>query len=191
MNTRTTTRCTWANGNVLMSIYHDKEWGVPTRDDKKLFEFLILESAQAGLSWLTILKRREEYRKAFMGFDPKKVAKFRENDVEKLLKNPGIIRNRANIEAAVNNAKHFLEIQKEFGSFAKYSWKFVKNKPIRHIIRKDSDYPTVVKEAEIFAKDLKKRGFKFLGQTTIYAHMQAVGMVDDHMIDCFCRRKSS
>jgi len=182
-------RCTWANGNSLLEEYHDKEWGTQTNDDKKLFEFLILESAQAGLSWLTILKRREGYRKAFAGFDPKKVAKFGRNEVNSLLKNEEIIRNRAKIEAAINNAQRLLEVQQEFGSFAKYSWKFINNKQIKHTLKKDNDYPTVIPEAEEFSKDLKSRGFKFLGPTTIYAHMQAVGMVDDHMVDCFRRKK--
>lgn len=182
-------RCTWANGNTLMEAYHDQEWGVPANNDKKLFEFLVLESAQAGLSWLTILKRREGYRRAFANFDPKKVAKFTRNDTDKLLKDEGIIRNRAKIESAINNAQRFLEVQKEYGSFEKYSWQFVKYKPIRHTIRTESDYTTVIKEAEDFAKDLKKRGFKFLGPTTIYAHMQAVGMVDDHMVGCFYRKR--
>lgn len=180
-------RCTWAQSDALMQAYHDDEWGVPTMDDRKLFEFLVLESAQAGLSWRTILNRRENYRKAFAEFDPAEVAKFGEEEIQQLMTNSGIIRNRAKIEAAVNNAKRFLEIQQEFGSFANYSWQFVENKQIRHSIHKVSDYPVKIAEAEIFAKDLKKRGFKFLGAVTIYAHMQAVGMVDDHMTGCFRR----
>lgn len=180
-------RCTWAQSDALMQAYHDDEWGVPTMDDRKLFEFLVLESAQAGLSWRTILNRRENYRKAFAEFDPAAVAKFGEEEIQQLMTNSGIIRNRAKIEAAVNNAKRFLEIQQEFGSFANYSWQFVENKQIRHTINKVSDYPVKNAEAEIFAKDLKKRGFKFLGAVTIYAHMQAVGMVDDHMTGCFRR----
>ncbi len=181
------TRCLWSSTDPLMIAYHDKEWGVPTRNDKKIFEFLILESAQAGLSWRTILHKRENYRKAFANFDVEKVARFTARDVERLLKNAGIIRNRAKIEAAINNAKKFLEVQKEFGSFSKYCWAFVGGEPIRHKIRKLSEYPTTIKEGDAFAADLKKRGFKFLGQTTIYAHMQATGMVNDHMVNCFRR----
>ncbi|TSC72073.1 MAG: DNA-3-methyladenine glycosylase I [Parcubacteria group bacterium Gr01-1014_48] len=171
-----------------MQKYHDTEWGVRTLDDRKLFEFLVLESAQAGLSWRTVLHKRENYRKAFANFDPQKVARFTSNKVASLLADVGIIRNKAKIEAAINNAKCFLEVQKEFGSFSKYSWKFVCGKQIRHTIRKISDFPTVISEAVAFAADLKKRGFKFLGPTIIYAHMQAVGMVDDHMIGCFRRK---
>ncbi len=182
-------RCAWAVKDPLMQQYHDEEWGVPTTDDRKLFEFLVLESAQAGLSWQTILNRRENYRHAFADFDPEKVAEFGPAEIELLMVDTGIIRNRAKIEAAVNNAKRFLEVQKEFGSFAKYSWQFVQNQQIRHTIHEASDYPVTIPEAEAFAKDLKKRGFKFLGPTTIYAHMQAVGMVDDHMESCFRRQK--
>ena len=182
-------RCDWAQNNIFLTEYHDKEWGRFVRDDKKLFEFLILESVQAGLNWLTILKKRNGYKKAFANFDPKKVAKYNSGMIAKLLKNPAIIRNRLKIEAAVNNAQRFLEIQKEFGSFYKYQMSFLNGgKPIKHNLRKDSDYPTTIKEAELFAQDLKKRGFKFLGPTTIYAHMQATGMVDDHMVYCFRRR---
>lgn len=184
-------RCLWPKeDDLLMVKYHDEEWGVPTWDDRKIFEFLVLESAQAGLSWRTVLYKRENYRKAFAGFDPKKVAKFTDRDLELLLKNPGIIRNRAKVSAAINNAKKFLEVQKEFGTFAKYSWKFVGNKTIKNTIKNLSDYPAVSKEAEEFAADLKKRGFKFLGPTTIYAHMQATGMVNDHMVGCFRRNLS-
>lgn len=181
-------RCVWAGDDVLMQEYHDTEWGVVTRDDEKLFEFLVLESAQAGLSWRTVLHKRENYRKEFAHFDPVKVARFSEHNVQTLLKDAGIIRNRAKIESAINNAKHFLEVQKEFGSFSKYSWDFVHGKQIRHMIRKTTDFSTVIPEAVRFAKDLKKRGFKFLGPTIIYAHMQAVGMVDDHMVGCFRRK---
>lgn len=178
-------RCHWAEGDALMQKYHDEEWGVPTMDDHKLFEFLVLESAQAGLSWKTILHRRENYRKAFAGFDPLKVAMFGQKEVENLLQDKGIIRNRAKIEAAINNARCFLEIQKEFGSFAEYSWQFVGNKQIHHTIIETKDFPQKTQEAEAFAADLKKRGFKFLGPITVYAHMQAVGMVNDHMEHCF------
>ncbi len=182
-------RCTWpGEHDTLMITYHDTEWGVPTRKDRKLFEFLVLESAQAGLSWKTVLYKREGYRKAFANFDPVKVSRYTARYVARLLKNPAIIRNRAKIEAAINNAKKFLEVKKEFGTFAAYSWQFVNNKPIVHSIKKTSDYPVTIKEAEIFAADLKKRGFKFLGPTTIYAHMQAVGMVNDHMVGCFRRK---
>ncbi len=182
-------RCSWATGDPLMEAYHDKEWGVPTMNDRKLFEFLVLESAQAGLSWKTVLYKRENYRKAFAGFDPVKVAKFTDEDVHTLLQNPGIIRNRAKIEAAINNAKRFLEVQQEFGSFASYSWQFVGGKQIKHNFKNLSDYPQMIPQAEHFAKDLKKRGFKFLGPITVYAHMQAVGMVNDHMVNCFRRAK--
>lgn len=182
-------RCLWPKeDDLLMLAYHDREWGVPTHNDKKIFEFLVLESAQAGLSWRTVLYKRENYRKAFAGFDVKKVAQFTTRDVDRLLKNPGIIRNRAKIEAAINNAKKFIEVQKEFGTFANYSWGFVDGKIIHHTIRKRGEYPTTIKEAENFAHDLKNRGFKFLGPTTVYAHMQAVGMVNDHMVGCFKRK---
>lgn len=184
------TRCPWVPPTKDFYIeYHDTEWGVPLYDDQKIFEFLTLESAQAGLSWETILKKRDAYRKAFKDFDPKKVARFTPKTVEKLLQNEGIIRNRAKIQAAINNAKRFLEIQKEFGSFSTYMWSFVENKPIEHKLKTLKDYPAVIEEAEIFAKDLKKRGFKFLGPTTVYAHMQASGMVNDHSVDCFRRKE--
>jgi len=182
-------RCLWAGENdPLMLAYHDKEWGVPIHNDRKIFEFLVLESAQAGLNWRMILNKRKNYEKAFADFDVKKVAKFGAKDEKRLLADAGIIRNRLKISAAINNAKRFLEVQKEFGSFSKYMWSFVKNKPIRHKIIKISDYPVKIKEAEVWAADLKKRGFKFLGPTVIYAHMQAVGMVDDHMAFCFRRK---
>ena len=168
-----------------MIKYHDKEWGLPIHDDKKLFEFLILEGAQAGLSWRTILKRRKGYKKAFANFNVKKVAEFSEKKIEELIKNPEIIRNRLKIRAAVSNAKAFLEIQKEFGSFDKYSWKFIEGKQKINKFRKMSDIPAMTKESDAFSKDLKKRGFKFVGSTIIYAHMQAVGMVNDHIVDCF------
>ena len=174
----------------MLADYHDKEWGRLVKDDRKLFEFLVLESAQAGLNWLTILKKRNGYRKNFANFDAKKVAKYNKRKISSLLKDPSIIRNRMKVEAAVNNAKRFLEIQKEFGSFYKYQMGFLKKgKQIRHTLRNNSDYPTTIKEAELFAVDLKKKGFKFLGPTTIYAHMQATGMVDDHMVFCFRRKK--
>lgn len=182
-------RCPWVSANPLYEKYHDEEWGVPVHDDKKIFEFLILESAQAGLSWLTILKKRKNYRKAFANFDPQKVAKFGIRDFNRLMQDAGLIRNRLKINAAINNAKLFLEVQKEFGSFSKYMWRFVNNRTIQHKIKKIMDYPVKIKEAEDWAKDLKNRGFKFLGPTIVYAHMQAVGMVNDHSVDCFRRAK--
>lgn len=181
-------RCPWVPLDKDFYVaYHDTEWGVPLYDDQRIFEFLTLESAQAGLSWETILKKREGYRKAFKQFDPKKVAKMTDADVEKLLQNPNIIRNRLKIKATINNAKRFLEIQKEFGSFATYMWSFVNHKPITHKLKSLKEYPATIPEAEVFAKDLKKRGFTFLGPTTVYAHMQATGMVNDHSVDCFRR----
>ncbi len=179
-------RCSWCKeGNTLYENYHDREWGVPVYDDRKIFEFIVLESAQAGLSWEIILKKRDGYRKAFAKFDPKKVSKFNKKNINKLIKNPEIIRNRLKIEAAINNAKQFLRIQKEFVSFSNYMWKFVGGKPKNNKIKNLRDIPAITKESETFSKDLKKRGFKFLGPTTCYAHMQAVGMVNDHTIDCF------
>jgi DNA-3-methyladenine glycosylase I len=181
------TRCAWVpEGNALYAAYHDKEWGIPVHDDKKHFEFLILEGAQAGLSWLTILRRREGYRKAFASFDPKKVACYDQSKVEELMQDEGIIRNRLKIEAAIQNAKCFLEIQKEFGSFDTYVWPFVGGKPIQNKRKTIKDIPAVSEEAMQLSKDLKRRGFKFVGPTIIYAHMQAVGMVNDHTLDCFC-----
>ena len=179
-------RCSWVGEqNDLYNKYHDEEWGVPVKDDRVLFEFLILEGAQAGLSWLTILKKREGYRKAFKQFDPKKVAKMTEADVERLLQNPDIIRNRLKINAAISNAQKFLDVQKEFGSFYYYQMQFVGGKPIKNKFKKMSDVPAVTPEAEAFSRDLKKRGFKFVGPTIMYAYMQAVGMVNDHMVECF------
>jgi DNA-3-methyladenine glycosylase I len=177
--------CAWPGNDELMICYHHEEWGVPVHDDRKLFEFLVLESAQAGLSWKTILHKREGYRKAFAAFDPKKVARFGKPEIERCLKNPAIIRNRLKIEATVNNAKRFLEIQKEFGSFSEYMWQFVDGKPIDGKRKNLKEIPAITPEAEHWAKDLKKRGFKFLGPTVAYAHMQAVGMANDHIVDCF------
>ena len=168
-----------------MIKYHDMEWGVPVYEDRKIFEFLVLESAQAGLSWRTILHKRSGYKKAFANFDYKKVAKFNTKDVARLIKNPDIIRNRLKIESTINNAKRFLEVQKEFRSFSNYMWSFVNGKTIDGKRKTLKDLPAVTKESEIFAKDLKIRGFKFLGPTVIYAHMQAVGMVNDHITDCY------
>ena len=179
-------RCAWNSfEDPLYRKYHDDEWGVPVYEDRKIFEFLVLESAQAGLSWSTVLRKRENYRKAFAGFDPVKVAKFTKGDVTKLLGNAGIIRNRLKIEAAINNAQRFLEIQKEFGTFSKYIWGFVGGKTIRNRWKSIKQLPAITPEAEALAKDLKKRGFKFLGPTVIYAHMQATGMINDHTVDCF------
>jgi len=158
---------------------------VPVTSDRRIFEFLVLESAQAGLSWLTILRKREGYRRNFANFDPKKVAKFSKKDVARLLKDASIVRNRLKVEATINNAKKFLEVQKEFGTFSKYMWSFVGSKPIDGKRKSLKDLPAITKEAEAFSKDLKNRGFKFLGPTTIYAHMQAVGMANDHITSCF------
>lgn len=168
-----------------MIHYHDTEWGVPVFDDRKLFEFLVLESAQAGLSWRTILHKREGYKRNFANFDPKKVAKFGKREIAKALKDPGIIRNRLKIEATITNAQKFLEIQKEFGSFSNYMWNFVGGKVIDGKRKRQGDIPAITKEAEVFSKDLKKRVFKFLGPTVVYAHMQAVGMANDHVRSCF------
>ncbi len=177
--------CAWVpEGDELYKTYHDTEWGVPVYDDRKIFEFLVLESAQAGLSWITILRKRENYRKAFAGFDPRKISRFTEQDVARLLLNPGIIRNRLKIRAAVNNAKCFLEIQKEFGTFSNYIWGFVGGQPIQNRWKTIKDLPVKTRTAESLSKDLKKRGFKFLGPTVIYAHMQATGLVNDHTVDC-------
>src|SRR5688572_85465 len=178
-------RCAWCLKFDQYIEYHDKEWGVPVHDDRIHFEFLILEGAQAGLSWSTILKKREGYRKAFADFDPVKVARFSEAKLEKILLDPGIIRNRLKVFAAVNNAKRFLEVQKEFGSFDKYIWSFVKGKPIVNKWKSLGDIPPVTAESDALSKDLIKRGFKFVGSTVIYAHMQACGLINDHLVDCF------
>ncbi|GMU74130.1 MAG: DNA-3-methyladenine glycosylase I [Candidatus Campbellbacteria bacterium] len=182
------TRCPWVpEGDALYAKYHDTEWGVPVRTDRKLFEFLVLESFQSGLSWRTILHKRENFRKAFAGFDPKKVAKFTAKDFKRLMHDVGIVRNRLKIAAAIANAKAFCAVQKEFGTFAKYQWSFVGGTPIKHSLKTLADYQPTIPEARIMAKDMKKRGFKFLGPTTLYAHMQAVGMVNDHVRSCFRR----
>lgn len=179
-------RCAWAEGvGDLYLEYHDNEWGVPVHDDRKHFEFLILEGAQAGLSWSTVLKKRDGYRKAFANFDPVRVARFSEDKVETLLQNPGIIRNRLKVRAAVSNARAFLAIQKEFGSFDTYVWRFVGGKPVLNRRKTIKDIPATSPESDALSKDLKKRGFKFVGSTIIYAHMQAVGMVNDHVVSCF------
>ena len=180
------TRCRWAEGVSLGYIeYHDKEWGVPVFDDQVQFEFLLLEGAQAGLSWSTILNKREGYRKAFANFDPLKVARFTQKRIEKILLDPGIVRNRLKVQSAVSNAKAFLAVQKEFGSFSKYIWGFVDGKPIQNNFRKDDDIPATSPESDALSKDLKIRGFKFVGSTIMYAHMQATGLVNDHVAACF------
>jgi DNA-3-methyladenine glycosylase I len=179
-------RCDWGTrGGELMAAYHDEEWGVPVHDDRKQFEFLTLESAQAGLSWLVVLRKREAYRRAFADFDPAKVARFTEKRSEKLLADPGIIRNRLKIAAAINNARRFLDVQEEFGTFDKYIWSFVGERPIQSRLQRMKDLPAKSKESDALSKDLKQRGFKFVGSTIIYAHMQAVGMVNDHLVTCF------
>jgi DNA-3-methyladenine glycosylase I len=178
-------RCSWSEGNDLYIEYHDKEWGIPVHDDRKHFEFLALESFQAGLSWLTILKKRENFRKAFDGFDPKKVARYNEKRIEKLMKDSGIIRNRMKIQATINNAKRLLEVQKEFGSFDNYIWGFTKGKPKINSWKTMSQIPTTSKLSDEISKDLKDRGFKFVGSTIIYAHLQAIGIVNDHIVTCF------
>lgn len=182
-------RCGWTSDDELMIKYHDEEWGVPVHDDKKLFEFIVLESAQAGLSWRTILHRREGYRKAFAGFDFNKVAKFTDKDVERLMNDAGIIRNRLKILATINNAQRVIEVRKEFGTFDKYIWSFVNNKPIINKFKTLKELPAKTELSDKISADLKKRGFKFMGSTIVYAHMQATGMVDDHIISCFRKGK--
>jgi DNA-3-methyladenine glycosylase I len=183
-------RCPWVDLSKPEYVeYHDREWGVPVYDDRLIFEFLSLESAQAGLSWYTVLKKRDNYRVAFENFKPERVAGFDQAKIEELLLNPGIIRNRMKIEATVNNARIFLEVQAEYGKFSRYIWGFVGGKPKINVIRELSDYPATSKESDALSKDLKKRGFKFLGSTICYAHMQATGMVNDHSVDCFRKRE--
>ena len=181
-------RCEWAKTEPNIT-YHDKEWGRPQHDDQKLFEFLVLEGAQAGLSWTTILKRRDGYRKAFSDFNAQKVSMYSKKQVEKLLSDESIIRNKLKINSAINNAKQFLKIQKEFGSFDDYLWRFVKHKPIKNKFKKLSDLPASTKISEELSKDLKKRGFTFVGPTICYALMQAIGMVNDHTSECFLHQK--
>lgn len=178
-------KCTWCVGDDLYEAYHDKEWGVPVYDDDTLFEFLILETFQAGLSWITILRKRENFRKAFDLFNYKKIANYNQEKIESLLQDAGIIRNKLKINATISNAKSFMEIQKEFGSFSKYIWGFVDEKPIKNKLKSANDAPANTDLSDIISKDLKKRGFKFVGSTVVYAHMQATGMVNDHEIDCF------
>jgi DNA-3-methyladenine glycosylase I len=181
-------RCPWVDLSKPDYIaYHDNEWGVPVHDDRRMFEFLTLEGAQAGLSWYTVLRKREAYRKAFGQFDPEKVARYGRRELASLLKNPGIIRNRQKIVAVINNAQRFLEVQAEFKSFDRYIWRFVDGKPILHKLRRLKDYPATSAESDALSKDLKHRGFKFVGSTICYAHMQATGMINDHVVDCFRR----
>ena len=178
-------RCSWADSHPLYSAYHDEEWGVPLHDDTKLFEFLALNGAQAGLSWITILKKRRNYRRAFDNFDAAKIAEYGPKEVERLLSTDGIIRNRMKIESAISNARAFLGAQKEFGTFDKYVWQFVSHKPKKNRWETDEEIPAVTPESEAMGKDLKKRGFSFVGPTICYAFMQATGMVNDHTVGCF------
>jgi DNA-3-methyladenine glycosylase I len=192
MTTSSKVRCGWAGSDPTYISYHDREWGVPVYDERTLFEFLILEGAQAGLSWITILRKRDAYRKAFAAFDPERVARFNAKKVEALMQDPGIVRNRLKIESAIKNARAFLAVQEERGSFSEYQWSFVDGKPIQNRHASLKQIPARTPLSDAFSKDLKQRGFNFVGSTIIYAHMQAVGMVNDHINDCFrqaaCRR---
>lgn len=181
-------RCDWCGNDELYQKYHDEEWGKPVYDDDDIFEFLVLESFQAGLSWITILRKRENFRKAFDNFDYKIIAKYSDKKVETLMQDVGIIRNRLKILATINNAQKFMEVQKEFGDFSTYIWSFVGNQPIINSPKTLKEVPATTEISDILAKDLKKRGFKFMGSTVVYAHMQATGMVNDHVIDCFARK---
>jgi|SRR5438445_4048658 len=181
-------RCGWGSNNPLMIEYHDKEWGVPLHDDRKLFEFLVLDGFQAGLNWEIVLNKRENFRKAFDNFDFNKVSKYTNGDLKRLISNAGIIRNRLKIEAAIENAKKFLGVRKEFGTFDKYIWGFVNGKQIKNSFKSYSQCPSISKESDEMSRDLKKRGFKFVGSTICYAFMQAAGLVNDHSIDCFRHR---
>ncbi len=178
-------RCGWCEGDSLYEDYHDNEWGVPVKDDKTLFEFLILETFQAGLSWITVLKKRENFRKAFDNFDYKKIASYGQDKIDELLDNPGIIRNKLKVNATISNAQAFMEVQKEFGSFSSYIWGFVDGKPIKNKLQNYKEGPATTPLSDTISKDLKKRGFKFVGSTVIYAQMQATGMVNDHEVSCF------
>jgi len=182
-------RCAWSGTDPLMVTYHDEEWGVPAHDDRVLFEFLVLEGAQAGLSWSTILRKRESYRRAFDRFDPRKVARYDKRKVAALLADAGIVRNRAKIASAIKNAQAFLEVQAEFGSFDAYQWRFVDGRPLQSRRRAMGDIPAQSPQSDAMSKDMKTRGFSFVGSTIIYAHMQAVGMVNDHVVDCFRQRQ--
>ncbi len=187
--TRAPVRCAWAGTDPLYIRYHDREWGVAVRNDRRLFEFLVLEGAQAGLSWITILRKREGYRRAFGGFDPVQVARFDARKVATLLRNPAIVRNRLKIRSAITNARAFLKVREEFGTFSRYQWSFTAGKPIRNRWRRLADLPARTPLSDAFSADLKRRGFSFVGSTIIYAHMQATGMVNDHTIDCFRSRE--
>jgi DNA-3-methyladenine glycosylase I len=183
-------RCEWVNpDDPLMLDYHDREWGVPVHDDRKHFEFLVLEAAQAGLSWSTVLRKREGYRRAFSDFDPQKVARYTDKRIEALTLDPSIIRNRMKIAAAVRNARQFLAVSQEFGSFDSYAWQFVDGRPTVNHRKSTKDIPATSPQSDAFSKDLKQRGFSFVGSTIIYAHMQAIGMVNDHLVDCFRYRE--
>ncbi len=182
-------RCPWAGADPLYIRYHDVEWGVPVNDDRRLFEFLILEGAQAGLSWLTILKKRENYRRAFDRFEPEKVARYGEAKIARLMTDPGLVRNRRKIEAAVKNARAFLQVREAFGSFARYMWQFTDGRPVQHRWKNTAQVPARTPTSEAMSRDLKQRGFSFVGPTICYAHMQAVGMVNDHLIGCFRHRE--
>jgi DNA-3-methyladenine glycosylase I len=184
------TRCPWVDLTKADYVaYHDQEWGVPVHDDKRIFEFLTLEAAQAGLSWYTVLRKRDAYQKAFAGFDPEKVARYGKRQIASLLANEGIIRNRAKIIAAINNAARFIQVQEEFGSFDAYIWRFVGGRPVVHKLRTLKDYPATSTESDSLSKDLKQRGFNFVGSTICYAHMQATGMINDHAMSCFRRQE--
>lgn len=182
-------RCAWSGKNPLVVHYHNSEWGVPVRSDRTLFEFLILEGAQAGLTWQTILNKRISYRKAFHNFDAKKIAHYKARDIKRLLADPGIIRNRLKVAAAISNARAFLRVQKEFGAFNVYIWQFVGGKPINHKIKAMKNVPSTTRESDAMSKELRKRGFTFVGSTICYAFMQAVGMVNDHETTCFRHKK--
>lgn len=182
-------RCDWVSTDELYINYHDNEWGKPVYDDATIFEFLVLESFQAGLSWITILKKREHFRDAFDQFDYKKIAYYSEEKVDALMQNAGIVRNRLKILATINNAQRFLEVQKEFGTFSAYIWSFVGGKPLVNSFKSIKEVPATTEISDVLSKDLKKRGFKFLGSTVVYVHMQATGMVNDHIVDCICRNQ--
>jgi DNA-3-methyladenine glycosylase I len=184
-------RCDWAGTDELYVAYHDREWGVPLHDDRRLFELLVLEGAQAGLSWITILRKREAYRRAFDGFDPRKVARYDARRVKRLLEDPGIVRNRLKVEGAVRGARAFLDVQREFGSFDDYIWQFVGGTPKRNRWRSMKEVPALTAESDAMSRDLKKRGFTFVGSTICYAFMQATGMVNDHLVECFRYREIS
>jgi DNA-3-methyladenine glycosylase I len=183
------TRCGWAGKDPLYIAYHDEEWGVPVHDDRRLFEFLVLEGAQAGLAWITILRKRDNYRKAFAGFDPDKVARFAARDRARLMRDAGIVRNRAKIVAAIGNARAFLQVQEEFGSFDAYVWRFVDGKPKHNTWKALRQIPPQTAESRALSRDLRERGFRFVGPTICYSHMQATGMVNDHVVDCFRHRE--